>query len=119
MVAAENSAAPRAATGMANTFKIGDQVSWNSEAGRVSGTIIGVHSRNFEVNGYTDNVGGRRYNQRLSERRAKSVVDYLVAKGVEAARIKATGYGESHPAVPNNSEANRAKNRRIEFKVVK
>jgi outer membrane protein OmpA-like peptidoglycan-associated protein/polyisoprenoid-binding protein YceI len=73
----------------------------------------------FEVNGYTDNVGGRRYNQRLSERRAKSVVDYLVAKGVETARIKATGYGESHPAVPNNSEANRAKNRRIEFKVVK
>lgn len=73
----------------------------------------------FEVNGYTDNVGGKRYNQRLSERRAKSVVDYLAAKGVDAARIKATGYGESHPAVPNSSAANRAKNRRIEFKVVK
>ena len=49
----------------------------------------------FEVNGYTDNVGSRRFNQRLSERRAQSVVDYLVAKGVGAARIKATGYGES------------------------
>ena len=73
----------------------------------------------FEVNGYTDNVGGRRYNQRLSEHRAQSVVDYLTAKGVSAARIKATGYGESHPVAPNNSRANRDKNRRIEFKVVK
>lgn len=73
----------------------------------------------FEVNGYTDDVGGRRYNQTLSERRAQSVVDYLVAKGVSTARIKATGYGESHPVVPNNSAANRAKNRRIEFKVTK
>ncbi|MDE3176312.1 MAG: DUF2945 domain-containing protein [Pseudomonadota bacterium] len=36
-----------------NAFKIGDQVSWNSEAGRVSGTIIGVHSSNFQLNGYT------------------------------------------------------------------
>jgi len=73
----------------------------------------------FEVNGYTDNVGSRRFNQRLSERRAQSVVDYLVAKGVSAARIKATGYGEEHPVVPNSSAANRAKNRRIEFKAVK
>ena len=73
----------------------------------------------FEVNGYTDDIGRRRYNQALSERRAQSVVDYLVAKGVSAARIKATGYGKSDPVVPNSSAANRAKNRRIEFKVVK
>jgi OOP family OmpA-OmpF porin len=71
----------------------------------------------FEVNGYTDNIGATRYNQRLSERRAKSVVDYLVAKGVSAGRIQSAGYGESHPVAPNNSAANRAKNRRIEFKV--
>jgi Hypervirulence associated proteins TUDOR domain len=38
---------------MKNKFKIGDHVSWNSEAGRVSGTIVRVHTRNFEVNGYT------------------------------------------------------------------
>jgi hypothetical protein len=38
---------------MKSKFKIGDQVSWNSEAGRVSGTIVRVHTRNFEVNGYT------------------------------------------------------------------
>jgi hypothetical protein len=38
---------------MTNKFKIGDHVSWNSEAGRVSGTIVRIHTRNFEVNGYT------------------------------------------------------------------
>ncbi len=73
----------------------------------------------FEVVGYTDNVGGRRFNQRLSEQRAKSVVDYLIAKGVGAARIRSAGYGKSHPVAPNDTEANRAKNRRIEFKVKK
>jgi OOP family OmpA-OmpF porin len=73
----------------------------------------------FEVEGHTDNVGGRRFNQRLSEQRAKSVVDYLEAKGVAGSRIHSVGYGETRPVVPNNSEANRAKNRRIEFKATK
>jgi OOP family OmpA-OmpF porin len=73
----------------------------------------------FEVNGYTDNVGGRRFNPRLSEKRAKSVVGYLVTKGVGPARIRSAGYGETHPVAPNTSEANRAKNRRIEFKFEK
>lgn len=74
-------------------------------------------SVHFRVDGHTDNVGGRRFNQRLSELRAKSVVDYLTAKGVSASRIQSAGYGESHPVAPNDNEANRAKNRRIEFKV--
>jgi hypothetical protein len=43
----------RARMFMTNKFKIGDHVSWNSEAGRVSGTIVRIHTRNFEVNGYT------------------------------------------------------------------
>jgi outer membrane protein OmpA-like peptidoglycan-associated protein/polyisoprenoid-binding protein YceI len=73
----------------------------------------------FEVNGYTDNVGNRRYNQGLSEDRAKSVVEYLVGKGVDAKRIRSQGYGETHPVASNDSEAGRAKNRRIEFKVKK
>ena len=73
----------------------------------------------FEVEGHTDNVGGRGFNQRLSEHRAKSVVDYLKAKGISAARIQSVGYGETHPVASNHSEAGRAKNRRIEFKVKK
>jgi outer membrane protein OmpA-like peptidoglycan-associated protein len=73
----------------------------------------------FEVEGHTDSVGGKDFNQILSEQRAKSVVDYLTAKGVVVARIQSVGYGETRPVVPNTSEANRAKNRRIEFKVKK
>lgn len=71
----------------------------------------------FEVDGHTDSIGSKSFNQKLSEERAKSVVDYLAAKGVDASRIRAVGYGDTRPVAPNNSEANRAKNRRIEFKV--
>ena len=71
----------------------------------------------FQVDGYTDNVGGRRSNLRLSEQRAKSVVDYLAEKGVVASRVHYAGYGEARPVAPNNTEANRQKNRRIEFRV--
>ena len=73
----------------------------------------------FEVEGHTDNVGSERSNQILSEQRARSVVDYLTSKGVSVSRIQSAGYGETRPVAPNNSEANRAKNRRIEFKVKK
>jgi outer membrane protein OmpA-like peptidoglycan-associated protein/polyisoprenoid-binding protein YceI len=73
----------------------------------------------FLVEGHTDNVGGKTFNQRLSEQRAKSVIDYLMGKGINAARIQSAGYGDTHPVAQNNSEANRAKNRRIEFKVTK
>jgi OmpA-OmpF porin, OOP family len=73
----------------------------------------------FEVEGHTDNVGGKRSNQTLSEQRAKSVVDYLMEKGISAARIQSAGYGDTRPVASNDTEANRAKNRRIEFKVKK
>jgi outer membrane protein OmpA-like peptidoglycan-associated protein/polyisoprenoid-binding protein YceI len=71
----------------------------------------------FDVEGHTDSVGTKTFNQKLSEQRAQSVVDYLAAKGTNAARIQSAGYGDTHPAAPNNNETNRAKNRRIEFKV--
>jgi OOP family OmpA-OmpF porin len=73
----------------------------------------------FDVEGHTDSTGTRSFNQKLSEERAKSVVDYLTAKGVAPMRIRSAGYGDTRPVAPNNSEANRAKNRRIEFKVEK
>jgi outer membrane protein OmpA-like peptidoglycan-associated protein len=73
----------------------------------------------FNVEGHTDSVGGHRYNQSLSERRAKAVVDYLTAKGVTASRIHAAGYGATRPVASNAAEEGRAKNRRIEFKVHK
>jgi outer membrane protein OmpA-like peptidoglycan-associated protein len=73
----------------------------------------------FDVEGHTDDVGGHRYNQGLSQRRAQAVVHDLTAKGVSAARVHASGYGETRPVAPNTSEEGRAKNRRIEFKVHK
>jgi outer membrane protein OmpA-like peptidoglycan-associated protein len=73
----------------------------------------------FLVEGHTDSVGGKRFNQNLSEQRARSVVDYLMAKGVAVTRIQAAGYGDMRPVASNSNEDGRAKNRRIEFKVLK
>lgn len=71
----------------------------------------------IEVEGHTDSEGTDERNQPLSERRAESVVDYLIKSGVSAERIKAVGYGSSRPVAPNDTAANRARNRRIEFAV--
>ena len=68
-----------------------------------------------EVQGHTDDTGTAEYNMGLSDRRAKSVKDYLISQGIAASRLTAKGYGESNPRFPNNSEANRAKNRRVEL----
>ncbi len=71
-----------------------------------------------EISGHTDNVGNDAYNQRLSQGRAQSVVNYLVGHGIPADQLVAKGYGESKPIRPNNTDANRAKNRRVEFKIL-
>jgi len=68
-----------------------------------------------EVQGHTDDTGTAEYNMGLSDRRAKSVKDYLISQGIAASRLTAKGYGESSPRFPNDSEANRARNRRVEL----
>lgn len=68
--------------------------------------------------GYTDSTGNAEVNKKLSQRRAQSVVDYLVAKGVSTDRLQAVGYGAENPVAENETEEGRFKNRRIEFKVV-
>lgn len=73
----------------------------------------------IEIDGHTDNVGTEKYNQKLSENRAKSVKQYLLSKGVSEERIEAKGFGFSKPIVPNDSDENRAKNRRVEFTILK
>jgi OOP family OmpA-OmpF porin len=70
------------------------------------------------VAGHTDSVGGKEANKQLSEQRARAVVGFLSQRGVAAARIEAAGFGDTQPIVPNDTEVNRAKNRRIEFKVL-
>jgi outer membrane protein OmpA-like peptidoglycan-associated protein len=67
--------------------------------------------------GHTDNIGTEPYNLALSKNRAKSVVDYLIANGIEKARLSFEGKGELYPAVPNTNPITRAQNRRVNFKV--
>ncbi|MFT3909148.1 MAG: OmpA family protein [Ferruginibacter sp.] len=70
---------------------------------------------NILVEGHTDDVGTDSYNMTLSEKRAKAVTDYLKNAGVAPSRIITKWYGETQPKVENNSDANRALNRRVQF----
>lgn len=69
----------------------------------------------IEVQGHTDNRGSAAYNKKLSDRRAGSVMRYLVSHGVDANRLTSRGYGFDRPLVPNTSDQNRALNRRVQF----
>jgi outer membrane protein OmpA-like peptidoglycan-associated protein/tetratricopeptide (TPR) repeat protein len=71
-----------------------------------------------EVGGHTDNVGNDQSNMTLSDQRAKSVLNYLVEKGVAAGRMEAKGYGKTKPVAENTTEEGRSKNRRTEFRVL-
>jgi outer membrane protein OmpA-like peptidoglycan-associated protein len=71
-----------------------------------------------EVAGHTDSNGADAYNQRLSENRAKAVMDYFVGKGVDAAQLSAKGYGESEPVADNATADGRAQNRRVELRIL-
>ena len=72
-----------------------------------------------EVQGHTDNVGNAEYNQNLSERRAASVKEYLVSKGIAAERLVVKGYGLTLPIASNDTKEGRAKNRRVQLKEIK
>jgi outer membrane protein OmpA-like peptidoglycan-associated protein len=71
----------------------------------------------IEVGGHTDNAGSDADNLKLSDQRANAVRDFLVKKGIEAARITAKGYGETQPMATNDTEEGRALNRRTEVVV--
>jgi len=71
-----------------------------------------------EVAAHTDSSGSEAYNQALSQRRAASVKEYLVTHGVSSNRLTAKGYGEAKPIASNGDSAGRAKNRRVELRVL-
>jgi outer membrane protein OmpA-like peptidoglycan-associated protein len=73
----------------------------------------------IEIAGHTDNQGFTGVNKRLSQRRANTVMIYLIRKGVKAENLTAKGYGEKQPITANDSKANRAINRRVELKILK
>lgn len=71
-----------------------------------------------EIGGHTDSIGNDSYNNTLSQERAESVRQYLIARGVAASRMVAMGYGEFKPIASNESAEGRAQNRRVEFKLI-
>jgi outer membrane protein OmpA-like peptidoglycan-associated protein len=87
--------------------------------GLVAKALSARASLKLDVNGHTDSVGDDASNQKLSEARAAAVVAWLGKHGVAAGRLTARGYGESQPISDNDSDAGRARNRRVELVCVK
>jgi len=100
-----------------------DSAEIKSEAFPMLDEAVSILKKNpelkVEIDGHTDNIGPAAYNMNLSERRAKSVMEYFVDKGVEAERLTTKGFGLTMPAVSNDTEEGRAKNRRVTLTPVK
>ncbi len=75
-------------------------------------------SLQVEVAGHTDSDGAAAYNQGLSERRARTVMDYLISRGVDESKLSYRGYGESQPIADNATRAGKAENRRVELRIL-
>ncbi len=110
-----------------NELKLGDKILFETDSAKILGQssalleeVAEVLQKNpnldqIEIQGHTDNTGGRELNQRLSEARANSVREWLVKAGISAGRLSAKGYGQDKPLAPNVTEANRSRNRRVQF----
>ena len=72
----------------------------------------------IDVYGHTDSTGSDSFNQGLSERRAQTVANYLISRGVSSARIRWQGFGETMPVADNSTEEGRRLNRRVEIKII-
>lgn len=88
-----------------------------AQLAQISNRLTDARVVSVKVAGHTDSVGSDAYNQGLSERRAQSVVDFLIAQGVVANKLSSQGYGEQQPVADNASDAGRAQNRRVELHV--
>jgi outer membrane protein OmpA-like peptidoglycan-associated protein len=81
--------------------------------------LMAYPKANFSVEGHCDSKGSLKVNQKISDKRANAVVDYLTKSGIAASRLTAKGFGESTPIDTNNTRAGRANNRRVEIILVK
>jgi len=82
---------------------------------RVAISLLAYPEIRVEVAGHTDSKGSRALNVRLSQKRAESVRDYLIGKGIGAERLVAKGYGPDKPMATNDTDEGRAQNRRTEL----
>ncbi len=89
-----------------------------AELDKLVGVLKKESMLRIEISGHTDNIGNYEYNKKLSEDRAKSVVDYLVKQGIDKTRLEYAGYAFDQPISDNDSEEGRQLNRRVEFKVL-
>lgn len=89
----------------------------NIELERLRKVLLEYPTMKIEISGHTDNKGSAEYNKKLSQSRAKAVVDYLVKKGISPDRMTFEGYGFDRPMAPNDTDAGRQLNRRTEFEI--
>ncbi|KLI64793.1 OmpA family protein [Aurantiacibacter marinus] len=83
----------------------------------VAQSMVDYPNSLIDVMGHTDATGSDQYNLDLSRRRAESVSNYLVSRGVARARIETIGYGEQYPVADNSTESGRSQNRRVEIRI--
>jgi OmpA-OmpF porin, OOP family len=89
------------------------------ELDRVVAFLNDHPSVEIELSAHTDSRGSDEYNFKLSDNRARSVMEYLLSKGINSSRLISRGYGEAKPVVPNDTDENRQLNRRVEFTILK
>ncbi len=110
-----------------NEIKLSKQIHFDTDSAKIMGDsnslmeeIADVLQRaptikKVEIQGHTDNAGGREHNQQLSEARANSVRTWLLGAGIDGNRLVGKGYGQDRPLAPNVTAANRQRNRRVQF----
>jgi OOP family OmpA-OmpF porin len=98
-----------------DTNKADIKEKYNYDIKRVADFMKEFPDTTAEIGGHTDNVGSAEYNQKLSEKRANSVRQYLINKfGIDGSRLTAAGYGLTEPVADNDTEEGRQQNRRVE-----
>ena len=115
---------------LGNEVQVSKQIHFETDQAKIMGDsnelmaeIADVIHRNpnlkkIEIQGHTDNTGGKEHNDKLSQDRADSVREWLVGHGIDGGRLAAKGYGQNRPIAPNITPANRARNRRVQFVIL-
>ena len=103
------------------TFDVGSYTlrpAFRNTLDQVATSLIQYPNSLVDVYGHTDSTGSDSFNQTLSQNRAMTVMNYLISRGVPAARVRAQGFGETMPVASNATVDGRARNRRVEIKIV-
>ncbi|WP_338446728.1 OmpA family protein [Pelagerythrobacter marensis] len=103
------------------TFDVGSATlkpAFRSTLDDVAANLVQYPNSLIDVYGHTDSTGSESFNQDLSERRAQTVANYLTSRGVNSARIRWQGFGETMPVADNSTDYGRQRNRRVEIKII-